>query len=240
MTYSNLLKKSVASSLFCLAWLTGLIGCQPRTPPPSPSEEQLRNVTHTVRAQGETLYAIAAWYTGQGQNWKLLVDANPGLNPNRMRIGETIHIPRSLVVRVEPMPAASVTSNSNSKTKNTRASRNQDRSQDAGSASSGSSSNADSKEDSSIDDPSSAEDLLNDGASSAANEKNVSSAASSLESRLSGSSSSASSVIRSVDDVIDPLATAAPVITAPKITVPAVEKRTKSRDELLQELLKDY
>ncbi len=228
---TNYLKKSVAVAIICVAGVFALSGCQPRAKPTSPTEEQLNNVRHTVKTQGETLYAIAAWYTGQGQNWKLLVDANPGLNPNRMRIGEVIRIPRKLVLRMQPMP---IVSTSSKPKVSRRASAQPDAessdtessgtgSSDTGSSDTGSSDTEQTSTDPDEESTSTVEDLFGDESSSA----------SSVSSAISSSSSS--SLIRSVDDVVNPLATAAPVITAP-----AVEKRTKSRDELLQELLKDY
>jgi hypothetical protein len=59
---------------------------------------------HKVRWPGETLSVIAKWYTGDFDNWKALIKANPKLNPNRMLIGTKILIPKKLVKNREPMP----------------------------------------------------------------------------------------------------------------------------------------
>jgi LysM repeat protein len=59
---------------------------------------------HTVRYSGETLSLIAQWYTGSWQNWKALADANPGLNPNRINIGDKIAVPKKLLKKEEPLP----------------------------------------------------------------------------------------------------------------------------------------
>jgi hypothetical protein len=52
---------------------------------------------HTVRWSGETLSLIASWYTGTSGNWRKLAAANPGLNPNRIKSGDVISIPPSLL-----------------------------------------------------------------------------------------------------------------------------------------------
>ena len=59
---------------------------------------------HIVRWPGESLSHIAQWYTGAGKNWKILVEANPGLNPNRILIGDEIFIPNDLLKTRKPMP----------------------------------------------------------------------------------------------------------------------------------------
>lgn len=211
------------------ALAVGMSGCQMRKANPLPTEDQLNHVTHTVRAQGETLFAIAAWYTGQGLNWKQLVDANPGLNPNRMRIGETIHIPRKLVKRVDAMPIPS--SGGSRRVK----------SNDVGDSASEPRKAAESQ----------AEKVNSAGTSSDDNSENELTKAETTSQVSSSGSSSSVEVIRSVEDILDDkapvaskatgaIATPLPIITAPSATVPPVEKRAKSRDELLQELLKDY
>lgn len=48
--------------------------------------------THKV-AKGETLYAISVKYYGTGSKWPKIVDANPGLKPERMPVGKSIVIP---------------------------------------------------------------------------------------------------------------------------------------------------
>jgi hypothetical protein len=52
---------------------------------------------HTVRWPGETLSLIASWYTGASRNWRKLAAANPRLNPNRIKSGNVILIPPSLL-----------------------------------------------------------------------------------------------------------------------------------------------
>ncbi len=59
---------------------------------------------HTVRWPGESLSLIAKWYTGSYKNWKALAEANPKLDPNRIRIGENIVIPEKLLKTRKQMP----------------------------------------------------------------------------------------------------------------------------------------
>lgn len=70
---------------------------EPPPPPPPPLE-------HTISVSGETLGLIARWYTGKTTNWQAIAAANPGINPNRLRLGMVIQIPRELVVQEAPLP----------------------------------------------------------------------------------------------------------------------------------------
>ncbi|MGA1796433.1 MAG: hypothetical protein ACMUIL_11310 [bacterium] len=58
---------------------------------------------HTVKWQGETLQVIAAWYTGNKENWQALADANPVINPNRLCLGNQIFIPQGLLKSRKPL-----------------------------------------------------------------------------------------------------------------------------------------
>jgi len=58
---------------------------------------------HQVKYPGETLGAIAKWYTGDSNNWEKLKDSNKGLNPMRIEIGDTILIPKELLTTQELM-----------------------------------------------------------------------------------------------------------------------------------------
>jgi len=51
-----------------------------------------RTVTYTVRP-GDTLFGIAGRLLGDGRRWKELVDANPGLDPQAMKVGQVLKIP---------------------------------------------------------------------------------------------------------------------------------------------------
>lgn len=67
-------------------------------------EKQPEFFHHTISFPGETLMTISAWYTNSTLNWKLIQEANPGLNPNLMQLGTVINIPAGLVKNTTPMP----------------------------------------------------------------------------------------------------------------------------------------
>jgi len=71
----------------------------PVPPPPKAPTYFIRTVTWP----NESLSIIAAWYTGQIDNWKILVEANPELDPTRIRIGDKVRIPEELLKTREPM-----------------------------------------------------------------------------------------------------------------------------------------
>jgi hypothetical protein len=60
---------------------------------------------HKIVKPGENLTNISRWYTGSGDNWSRIVEANPLIDPSRIKIGDAILIPESLVKRREPMPS---------------------------------------------------------------------------------------------------------------------------------------
>ena len=59
---------------------------------------------HRVKWRGETLSLIARWYTGRYGNWKVIAQANPGLNPNRISVGNIIYIPPEMMKTKNPLP----------------------------------------------------------------------------------------------------------------------------------------
>ena len=68
---------------------------------------------HTVRWPGESLSLIASWYTGSSKNWRKLAKINPRLKPNRIKVGNVIMIPPSLLktrVRLPQKVASKYTS----------------------------------------------------------------------------------------------------------------------------------
>lgn len=68
------------------------------------SEPEVQYYTHTIRWPGENLIRIARWYTGSGNNWLQIIEANPTIDPKRIRIGDSILIPEDLLKTQEPMP----------------------------------------------------------------------------------------------------------------------------------------
>ena len=59
-------------------------------PEPIPAEPAQR--TYTIR-KGDNLWKIAKDVYGDGQRWVDIRDANPGLNPKKMAIGQEIILP---------------------------------------------------------------------------------------------------------------------------------------------------
>ncbi len=68
-------------------------------PPP-----KVKYLNHKIKWPGENLSLIARWYTGSAKNWMRLVEANPGIEPRRIKIGDSILIPEDLLKTRQPMP----------------------------------------------------------------------------------------------------------------------------------------
>ncbi len=68
------------------------------------TEVEKPSLVHKVRWGHETLYTIALWYTGSGNNWRRLAAANPEIRPRKMRIGTMVRIPGPLLTKRRPMP----------------------------------------------------------------------------------------------------------------------------------------
>jgi nucleoid-associated protein YgaU len=62
------------------------------TPAPVAAATTTPGGTHTV-AKGETLGDISATHYGTTKHWRKIVEANPGLDPARLKIGQVIQIP---------------------------------------------------------------------------------------------------------------------------------------------------
>ena len=80
----------------------------PKTSSPTAPPQKESYYTHTVKWSGETISIIAAWYTGDLENWKILAksisQANPDANINRIYEGNKVLIPESLMKTWVPMP----------------------------------------------------------------------------------------------------------------------------------------
>jgi len=65
-------------------------------PAPAPEPEPIvvapAGRTYTI-AKGDTLWSIAKRQYGDGQRWKDIAEANPGINPNKLRVGQQITLP---------------------------------------------------------------------------------------------------------------------------------------------------
>jgi nucleoid-associated protein YgaU len=58
----------------------------------APAATSVAGRTYTIRS-GDTLEAIARRELGDGQRWRAIVDANPGLDPKNLKIGRAISLP---------------------------------------------------------------------------------------------------------------------------------------------------
>ena len=65
---------------------------------------------HTVKWPGETLSIIAGWYTDDVQNWTILAEANPDIDPKVVVVGQKINIPENIMTTRSPMTKAHVDS----------------------------------------------------------------------------------------------------------------------------------
>lgn len=80
-------------------------GVSPAAPSPAvPAPPPVSYYTHTVKWSGESVSIIAAWYTGDLQNWKILAQANPALNPNLIYPGIKVLVPENIIKTHDPMP----------------------------------------------------------------------------------------------------------------------------------------
>lgn len=59
---------------------------------------------HEVKYQGETLSAIASWYTGHADDWAIILQHNPNINIYKLRRGSIVRIPLEMVIREDPFP----------------------------------------------------------------------------------------------------------------------------------------
>lgn len=74
----------------------------PAAKPMAPAVE-VKCYVHTVRWTGETVSIIAGWYTGDIQNWRILAESNPDIDPNKVHLGMQIRIPEIIMTTKAPM-----------------------------------------------------------------------------------------------------------------------------------------
>ncbi|MBM4105579.1 MAG: LysM peptidoglycan-binding domain-containing protein [Phycisphaerae bacterium] len=65
----------------------------PKRESPQPTEPSPRIVTVS---EGDTLYSIAQAELGSGARWREIADANPGIDPGSLRVGDRLVLPRPL------------------------------------------------------------------------------------------------------------------------------------------------
>ena len=64
----------------------------PSAPSPAPAAPTASGTTYRI-SSGDTLSSIAAAWFGQEHDWPRIVAVNPGLDPNRLKIGQSITLP---------------------------------------------------------------------------------------------------------------------------------------------------
>lgn len=65
-------------------------------------EEAIEYLEHRVRVPGETLSLVAEWYTGSADNWMILAEHNPALDPRKIELGDAILVPELMLIRRDP------------------------------------------------------------------------------------------------------------------------------------------
>lgn len=72
---------------------TSSAATQPNSPAPATPSAASSSAREHVVASGDTLSSIAAKYFGSEARWEEIAKANPGVNPNSMRVGTKLAIP---------------------------------------------------------------------------------------------------------------------------------------------------
>jgi 5'-nucleotidase len=66
---------------------------KPQVAAAAPAAEPVAPASYTVQ-KGDTLFGIAKTQYGDGNQWKKIATANPGLSPNTLKVGQKIVIPQ--------------------------------------------------------------------------------------------------------------------------------------------------
>ena len=93
-----------------------MIGCSQNRNGMS-DQDAVPYLEHVVKYPGETLGEISKWYTGTAANWRAILAFNPAMKATRIRLGDIVRIPRSLVIRDSPLPKRSAAGSAKSQPK---------------------------------------------------------------------------------------------------------------------------
>jgi len=99
----NIILRPLIIVTSCLLLCSCMFQQQPVAPLEEISEEPVYFI-HTIEHPGESLWIIANWYTGDGAQWKTLLEQNPELNPYGLQLGDKISIPEDLLTNSKPLP----------------------------------------------------------------------------------------------------------------------------------------
>ncbi|MCG3134841.1 MAG: hypothetical protein HMLKMBBP_02245 [Planctomycetes bacterium] len=76
----------------------------PTPTPPTPAPSAVPGFREVKVAKGDTLMIIAKRELGASSKWPTLVEANPGLDPKRMKIGQVIKVPVAAATAANAVP----------------------------------------------------------------------------------------------------------------------------------------
>ena len=71
---------------------TWILRAPPVLPGPEPRVTPAGYVEYTVK-ENESLWTIADEWLGSGAKWNLIAEANPSIDPNRLRVGQVLRLP---------------------------------------------------------------------------------------------------------------------------------------------------
>ncbi len=60
---------------------------------PSATPAATSSGSHYTIRKGDTFYSLARTYYGSGKEWQRIASANPGVDPHKLRVGQSIIIP---------------------------------------------------------------------------------------------------------------------------------------------------
>lgn len=62
-----------------------------------PVKDKNQVFLHEVKWEDESYEIIAKWYSGKKENTELIINANPTLNPEHLKVGDRVFIPKKII-----------------------------------------------------------------------------------------------------------------------------------------------